>query len=108
MLEAPLPVDFLLGPQRRELGIDERHGDDRGLLVIRRGVLLHAGDEDAEALVHLRGGQADAVVLAHRVDQIVDQSLDLRRFEFGTVERARPLAQDGMSQARDLQDGHDG
>ena len=35
-----------------------------------------AGDEQAHALVHLRRGQADAVILAHRLDHVVDQLLD--------------------------------
>ena len=71
-------------------------------------LFLHPGDEDAEALVHLRGGEADAVVFGHRVDQVVDEFLDLRGLELRAVERARPLAQDGVSHARDLEDGHDG
>ena len=44
------------------------------LVVVRRR--REAGDEEAQALVHLRRGQADAVVLAHRLDHVVDQLLD--------------------------------
>ena len=65
-------------PDRDDLGIHERHGHDAGLLFVVGRIILHSRDEDAHALVHLRGGETDAVVLAHRLDHVVDEFLDVR------------------------------
>ena len=58
--------------------------DDRDRLGIRVLVVIVAGvergDEQPQALVHLRRRQADAVILDHRLDHVVDQLLDRPRF----------------------------
>ena len=50
-----------------------------GLMIagrLRVRILVEQRDEQAQALVHLRRGQADAVILVHRVDHVVDELLD--------------------------------
>jgi hypothetical protein len=39
---------------------------------------VHLDDEDVERMVHLGCRQPHAVVLAHRLDHVVDELLDLR------------------------------
>jgi hypothetical protein len=51
-------------------------------------------------------GEAHAVVLAHRLDQAVDELLELGRIELGRIDLLRHVAQDGMPHSRHLQDRH--
>src|SRR5262249_8243332 len=56
--------------------------------------------------VHLVGGESGAVVLAHGLDHVIDQPLDLWRADLARRHRRRRLPQHRMSEASDLQDGH--
>ena len=108
MLRQPSQSVSFSVPRGTISGLMNGTGNDSGLLRLVGRVFLHAGDEDAHALVHLRGGEADAVILLHRVDHVVDELLDGRGLEVRPLERTRPPAQDGMSHARHLEDGHVG
>ena len=68
--------------------------------------VIERGDEHPDALVHLRRREADAVVLGHGVDHVVDQLLDDRAPDLGLLERPRFRAQHRMPHARDLQNRH--
>jgi hypothetical protein len=57
--------------------------------------------------VNLRSGEADALILAHRLEHVVDELLDARRRNFSGIDRSGAGAQDGVAHARDLQDRHD-
>ena len=78
--------------------------------VIRRQRVVLAridgGHEDAQAFVYLRRGEADAVILVHGVDHVIDQFLDRRLLELGGFEFSGPRSQHRMPHAGDLQDGH--
>ena len=56
----------------------------------------------------LWGGQADALVLVHRLEHVVDELLDSRRSNLAGIERARGGAKHGVSHARYLQNRHAG
>jgi hypothetical protein len=57
--------------------------------------------------VDLVGGQAGPVVLAHRLDHVVDEPLDVGGADPLRRKRVGRLAQNGMPEPRDLQNGHD-
>ena len=52
--------------------------------------------------------QADAVILRHRVEHVVDELLNGGGLDVAPFDRPRLGAQHGMAHARDLQNGHDG
>jgi hypothetical protein len=56
--------------------------------------------------VHLRRGQAGAVVLVHGLEHVVDEPLDVRGRDGLGRHGLGDLPQHWMTQARDLQDGH--
>jgi hypothetical protein len=56
--------------------------------------------------VHLRGGEARAVVLGHRLQHVVDQVLDLGRADALRRYRLGDPAEHGMPEAGDLEHGH--
>jgi hypothetical protein len=90
---------------RRDLRVDDGHRHDLGFAgaPIR---LLDAGDEDPHAFVHLRTGQPDAVILAHRLDHVVDQFLHRRRRDVFRIEGLGLGPQDRVAKARHFQDRH--
>ena len=104
--EAAFPVLHQIAPDRRELRVDDGHRHDLGFAgaPIR---LLDTGDEDPHAFVHLRARQPDAVILAHRLDHVVDQLLEGGRTHGRRIDLVRHFAKHGMAHARDLQDRHD-
>ena len=57
--------------------------------------------------MNLRRRQADAVVLVHGIDHVVDQLLHRRILELGALDGTRPLAQNRMTHAGDFQQRHD-
>src|SRR5258705_262801 len=69
--QAAFPSLFHRRAVGNDLGVD-----DDGRLALRVGVLVQQCDEQAQSFVHLRRGEADAVVLVHRVDHDVDQILE--------------------------------
>ena len=56
--------------------------------------------------MNLRGRQADAVILDHRLDHVVDQLLDDRVADVGAVEGAGFLPQHRVAHPCDFQDRH--
>jgi hypothetical protein len=100
--QASLPVVNHVAADDRDFGVDQ---DDRLPLIAVLGG-IEGGDEDAYALVHLRRREADAVVLGHRVDHVVDQLLSRGALDFRLVERPGLGTQHGMPHARDLQNSH--
>jgi hypothetical protein len=56
--------------------------------------------------VHLRRGEAGAVVVVHGFEHVVDQALDVGRADPLGRHRLGYLPEYRMSQMRDLQDGH--
>src|SRR2546425_9948973 len=68
--------------------------------------LFRSDDRDLSRGVPLIRGEARAVVLAHGLDHVVDEPLDLRRTDLVPRDGFRHLAEDGMAEARDFQDRH--
>ncbi len=89
--QAAFPVLDDLGADRRDLRVDDRDRRRRRLAVV---VVVEARDEQPQALVHLRRRQADAVILDHRLDHVVDQLLDDGLADLG---RARWRAPSGAA-----------
>ena len=79
--QAAFPVLDDLVADDGDLGVDER--DQRHPVLVlgssSSSVGREPGDEQPQAFVHLRRRQPDAVVLAHRLDHVVDELLDARR-----------------------------
>jgi len=98
--EAAFPVLDPLFTDRRDHRIDERHH----LEIVAFAV--DAGDEEAHALVDLRRGEADAFVLGHRLDHVVDQFLEDRGTDLGRIQFAGTRAQHGMAHACDFENRH--
>ena len=102
--ETSFPVFDDVAADDGDFGIDDH---------VRLGLLLDVvsgierRDENAQPFVHLRGGQADAVILGHRVDHVVDELLHGGGLDVASFEGPRLGAQHGVAHARDLQDGHD-
>ena len=102
--EASLPADLGLVAQGRHDGVDHHGQRDRrlGALVVGRDL----DDREAQPHVDLRRGEADALVLVHGLDHVVDEPLDVGRADGLLRHGAGGGADDGVSDARDLQDGH--
>ncbi len=88
--ETAFPVFRCLLPDRRDLGVDQ--GEQRHvplfvilLLFVAVGRRRESGNEEADALVHLRRRQADALVFLHRLEHVVDELLDAGRPDLGRV-----------------------
>src|ERR1700730_1384900 len=76
--EASLPAVLQLIGDRRHHRIDEHGQRDGGRLRVA-WIALSLDDADLLEDMHLRGGQPRAVVLAHGLDQVLDEPLDLGR-----------------------------
>src|SRR5258705_7729588 len=100
--QAAFPSLFNRRAVGKDLGVD-----DDGRLALRVGVLVQQCDEQAQPFVHLRRGEADAVLLVHRVDHVVDQFLERCALDVGFVERPRAFTEDRMAHARDFEDRHE-
>ncbi len=101
--EAPLPTLGRRVTNRHDLGVDDHRG-----VRFRTRILLEQRHEDSNVLVHLRPGQADAVVLVHRLDHVVDELLQQHVPQLRRLHGSRAFPQHGMSHARDFQNGHEG
>ena len=64
------------------------------------------GDEDAQALVDLRRRQSHTLVFAHRLEHVVDESLNARRADLTGIDRPGAGPEDWMAHACDLDNGH--
>src|SRR3989441_654664 len=104
--QAALPAVFHLVCQRRDDGIDDHGERDLGRVGIAR-IGLDLDDRDLLEDVDLVGGESGPVVLAHRLDQVVDELLGLGGQNFFRGERSCRLSQDRMPESGDLQNGHD-
>jgi hypothetical protein len=100
--EAAFPSLRLRVGDRNDLGIDDDHR-----LAVRPGLVVEQRHEQTQSFVDLRARQADTVIFVHGVDHVVDQLLDERIAQIRLLQRPGPLAEHGMSHARDFQDGHD-
>jgi len=69
-------------------------------------VAEHLDDADLLERVHLVRGEPGAVVLAHGLDQVVDESLGIPRADLVQGERLCLLAKDRVTEACDFQDRH--
>src|SRR5439155_13887396 len=76
--ETPLPALLHLVGQRRDDWIDEDHQGHRRSVRVA-GIAEHLDDGDLLERVHLGRREPGAIVLAHRLDQVVDEPLDGRR-----------------------------
>ena len=112
--EATLPVLDEVASHRCDLRIDEGHQRNTPIGILLVLILLvvrawsKARDEDPHALVNLRRGQTNPLILAHRVEHVVDELLDPRGTDFSGLERPGLRAQDRMAHACDLQNRHAG
>src|SRR5438445_3852277 len=104
--QAALPALFHLIRQRRDDGVDDHGERDLGGLGITR-VGLDLDDGDLLERVNLVGRQSGSVVLAHRLDHVVDEFLRRVGPDLFGRERLSLLPKNGMSEAGNLQDGHD-
>ena len=105
MLRQPSQSSTHVAADRRDHRIDEHHRLGRPATaapLLRRD----GGHEDAEPLVHLRRRQADAVVLVHGVDHVVDQLLHRRLLQLGAFDLPGARAQHRMAHAGDFQERH--
>ena len=91
--------------QRLDHRVDDHGQRDAGLVGVA-GVVLDLDHRDAHGLVHLVGGQAGAVGVAHRVDHVVDEPLHLRRRQLVGRQLAGPLPEHRVPHGGDLADGH--
>jgi hypothetical protein len=89
--------------ERLDDRIDQDGQRDRRLVRVPR-VVVDLDDRHPDRLVHLVGGDAGAVGVAHRVDEVVDQPLQLRRCELRGRDRTGLPAQHGMTDRGDLAD----
>ena len=94
--EAALPAVLQLLGQRRHHRVDQHGERDRGGVGIAR-VAVDLDHANLLELVHLGGREPRAVVLAHGLDHVVDQALDLGRPDLRDRNRRRDLAKHGMS-----------
>src|SRR5262245_39907257 len=95
--EAALPVFDGLSTLRPYFRVDQDHlRKSFGLVLVffsiaRRGKTRH---EHPETFVDLRRGEADALVLVHGLEHVVDELLKSRRAYLRRVDRTRTGAQD--------------
>ena len=75
--EAPLVVHERVVGEELDLRVHEDGEGDVGLVRVAR-VVLHPDGADLDGLVHLVGGDAGAVGVDHRLDEVVDEALRLR------------------------------
>ena len=73
----PSQPSSMLGPERGHDRVDEHGERDLRRVGVAR-VAEHLDDAHLLRHVHLVGGEAGAVVLAHGLDHVVDEALDLR------------------------------
>src|SRR6185312_89822 len=105
--QAAFPVFDDLVADGRDFGIDDRDGLRVGDVLAGLGLhRLEDADEDAEALVDLRRGEADAVILGHRVQHVVDEVLEYRMLDVGRGQRPGFGTEDRMPHVRDFQNRH--
>ena len=105
MLRQPSQSVFHVIRQRRDFRIHQN--SQRHFAFI--GVARVVGDFEHRELFrceHLIRRQADAIVLFHGLDHVVDESLHRRALEFFDGDIIRNLTQHRMSQARDFKNGH--
>src|SRR5438034_10549887 len=94
-----LPALVHLVGQRRDDGIDDDGERNlRGFGIARAGLQLDDGDALED--VDLIAGEACAVVLAQRLDHVVDELLRRGSSNLRRGERARLLSRDGMTEPR--------
>ena len=91
--------------ERLDDRVDQDRERDRRLVRVPR-VVVDLDDRHPDRLVDLVGGDPGAVGVAHRVDQVVDQPLQLRRGQLGRRDLAGALAEDGMTDRGDRADRH--
>jgi hypothetical protein len=94
---------------RPRISGDHRIDKHHRLIVGRQRIVdlrRNCGDEDTQALVNLRRGKADTVVLVHGVDHVVDQLLQRKLLQLRAIDRARAGAQHRMTHAGNLQQRH--
>ena len=100
--QAALPVLHLLLGERRDFRVDiDRQRNVRGVRIAR--VLRHLHHHDLLRHVHLRGGQAGAVVFIHGLDHVVDELLYLRRRDLIRRHRLGDLPQHRVPQSSYLE-----
>ncbi len=87
---------------RRQHRVDDHGQRDRRLVRVSRVRLGHLDDRHAAQVADLVGGEPGAARSTHRVDQIVDKPLELRRGELLGGHLAGALAQGRVA---DLEDG---
>ena len=92
--------------ERLDHRVDDDGQRDRRLVRVAR-VVVDLDHGDAHRLVDLVGGEAGAVGVTHRVDQVVDQASALGATPSSSaVTSARSLAQHGVADGGDLADRH--
>jgi small subunit ribosomal protein S21 len=101
--QASLEPGLDLVAERRELGVDQHV--DLGATTLGTVGQLH-GSDDAPAGMNLGRGETDAVGIRHGLQHVVDQGLNIRRPDL--LDRGGPRKEDGVAEAGDLAQRHDG
>src|SRR5581483_131590 len=100
--QTSFPVFDHVDADRRDLGIDDR--DRVACLAVL--VDVEGRDEDAQRFVNLRRGEADAVILGHRLDHVVDEPLHSGGLDLAAIERLSSAAQHRVAHASHLENRH--
>ena len=103
--EAALIVLEALVGDRREHGVHEDRQRDVGLVGVAR-VVLDLDRADPQRRVHLHRGEARAGGVVHGLHQVVDEALDRGRAELVVADGPGRLAEDGVTDLGDFEDGH--
>ena len=103
--EAALVVVELFIGHRRQHRVHEHRERNVRLVRIAR-VVAHFDRADRDRFVDLDRCEAGAIGIVHRLDQVIDELLDLRRRELFAGEVPSGLAKNRMSELGDLADGH--
>jgi hypothetical protein len=103
--QAALEVLELGLRERGQDRVDEDRQRDVGLVRVAR-VVLDLHHADLHRLVHLSGREAGARGVAHGLDHAVDEGLKAGRPQLLERDGAGLLAQDGVTDLGDLEDGH--
>ena len=104
--QTSLPISDRLVANRLITGVEEHAGADLRDTAPFGHTFLHLEYKNPQRQVHLRAGQADAFVLVHRLDHVVDQRAELACLDIRNVDVRRFEPQNGMPETADFEDGH--
>ena len=105
MLRQPSQSSTSSFVDRRDLGVDDR--DRLRWAFRRRRPASSVATNSRRPSWTCGAGEPDAVVLLHRLDHVVDESLNSRALDLSAIDGAGLGPKHGMAHARDFQNRHD-